>query len=107
VNELSNYRNKFLACHNQIHSTITWKLHQLDVKTAFLNGLLEEDIYMSILEGLPIPSSSNLVCKLGKSLYKLKQSSRAWYQRLGHYLLLHNFQRLVSDANIYIKKEDD
>jgi len=59
---------------------------------------------MDILEGLSCLSNTNLVCKLKKSLYGLKQSSRAWYQRLDQYLLLHGYQRLDSDANIYIKR---
>jgi len=58
-----------------------FELNQLDVKTTFLNGLLEEDIYMSTLEGLPIPFNFNLVCKLGKSLYGLKQFSHACTRR--------------------------
>ena len=82
-----------------------FEIHQLDVKTAFLNGFIEEDIYMSIPEGYSVPSNSDMVCKLKKSLYGLKQSSRAWYQRLDQYLLLHKFQRLESDASIYIKRE--
>jgi len=57
-----------------------FEIHQLDVKTEFLNGFIEEDIFMSILEGYPLPSNSNMVCKLKKSIYGLKQSSRAWYQ---------------------------
>jgi len=60
-----------------------------------------------ILEGFLIPSNSNLVCKLDKSLYGLKQSSRAWYKCLDQYLLFHNFQRLESNASIYINTEAD
>jgi hypothetical protein len=81
------------------------EIHQLDVKTAFLNEHIEKDIYMSIPEGLP--SNPDLVCKLVKSLYGLKQSSRAWYMRFDTYLILQGYQRLEADANIYIKRESD
>lgn len=62
---------------------------------------------MSLPDGLPTPSNPQLVCKLAKSLYGLKQSSRAWYQRLDSYLLLQGYTRLESDADIYIKREND
>lgn len=62
---------------------------------------------MSLPEGLPehINARSNLVCKLLKSLYGLKQSSRQWYLRLDKHLQLHDFKILESDVNIYIKRE--
>jgi hypothetical protein len=53
----------------------------MDVKTAFLNGELEEDIYMDQPQGFVQDSKEDLVCKLKKSWYGLKQSPRAWYQR--------------------------
>ena len=81
------------------------EIHQLDVKTAFLNGYIDEDIYMSLPEGVIAPS--NMVCKLIKSLYGLKQSSRAWYMRFDTYLLQQGFSRLEADANIYIKHDND
>ena len=83
------------------------EIHQLDVKTAFLNGYIEEDIYMTIPEGFSLPSNSDLVCKLCKSLYGLKQSSCAWYQCLDQYLTSNKFNRLESDASIYIQRKVD
>uniref|UniRef100_A0A2N9GPK2 Reverse transcriptase Ty1/copia-type domain-containing protein n=1 Tax=Fagus sylvatica TaxID=28930 RepID=A0A2N9GPK2_FAGSY len=58
------------------------ELEQLDVKTAFLHGNLEEEIFMVQPEGFKQPGTENLVCRLKKSLYGLKQSPRQWYKRL-------------------------
>uniref|UniRef100_A0A2N9G262 CCHC-type domain-containing protein n=1 Tax=Fagus sylvatica TaxID=28930 RepID=A0A2N9G262_FAGSY len=57
------------------------ELEQLDVKTAFLHGNLEEEIFMVQPEGFKQPGTENLVCRLKKSLYGLKQSPRQWYKR--------------------------
>ena len=53
----------------------------MDVKTIFLNGGPEEEVYMKQLEGFSSSSNENLVCKLNKSIYGLKQASRQWYQK--------------------------
>ena len=82
------------------------ELEQLDVKTAFLHGELEEEIYMDQPEGFIVPSKENYVCKLKKSLYGLKQSPRQWYKRFDSFMLLHGFKRSEYDSCVYIKIVD-
>ena len=55
-------------------------IHQMDVKTAFLSRVLEEEIYMQQLEGFVVSGQENKVCKLDKSLYGLKQAPKQWHQ---------------------------
>lgn len=62
-----------------------WTLHQHDVNNTFLHGDLHEEVYMKIHLGLDV-DGKNLVCKLRKSLYGLKQASRQWYAKLSHSL---------------------
>ena len=57
-------------------------LQQFDVKNAFLNGDLEEEVYMELSLGLQLSLTTGKVCELKKALYGLKQSSRAWFERL-------------------------
>ena len=80
-----------------------YELQQLDVKTAFLHGELEEDIYMHQPEGFIIPGKENLVCKLKKSLYGLKQSPRQWYKRFDTFMLSQGFKRSNYDSCVYLK----
>lgn len=64
-------------------ANLNWRLHQLDVKKAFLNGTLKEEVYMRYPLGFKIEGEINKICKLKKSLYGLKQSPRAWLIRFG------------------------
>jgi hypothetical protein len=68
-----------------------YELEQLDVKTAFLHGDLEEDIYMDQPEGFIVPRKEDYVCRLKKSLYSLKQSPRQWYKRFDSFMLSNGF----------------
>ena len=56
-----------------------WKIHQMDVKTNFLNGVIEEEVYVEKPQGFEIHDRESHVCRLKKGLYSLKQAPRAWY----------------------------
>eukprot|EP00794_Sanderia_malayensis_P007838 gene7838-biopygen6374 len=79
------------------------EIHQMDVKTAFLNGKLDCDIYMEQPEGYVDRLKPNMVCKLEKSLYGLKQSARCWNQSIDHYLRQLGYIQSDADACIYYK----
>ena len=89
-----------LACH------LKFKLYQMDVKTAFLNEFLKEDIYVAQPKGFIDPHFSNHVLYLKKALYGLKQAPRAWYDRLTQYLVSYRFTRGEADQTLFIKRED-
>lgn len=79
-----------------------WPLHQLDVKNAFLHGNLEEIVYMHQPAGYVDPQKPNHVCLLKKSLYGLKQSPRAWFQRFAQYATKIGFKNSKSDASLFV-----
>lgn len=75
-----------------------FKVYQMDIKSTFLNGILEVEVYIEQLEGFFDPSKKNMVCKLHKALYGLKQAPRVWYERLHNYLVKIGFSR-TNDSN--------
>ena len=79
------------------------ELQQMDVKTAFLNGDLEEEVYMKQPEGFPSSDGEQLVCKLKKSIYGLKQASRQWYLKFHNIISSYGFVENVMDQCIYQK----
>ncbi|KAK8916316.1 hypothetical protein KSP39_PZI023164 [Platanthera zijinensis] len=83
------------------------EIEQMDVKTAFLHGDLEEEIYMRQPEGFEAKGKEDLVCRLKKSLYGLKQSPRMWYQKFDTYMLEVGFERLNSDHCVYIQRKGE
>ncbi|VVA33685.1 PREDICTED: Retrovirus-related Pol poly from [Prunus dulcis] len=80
-----------------------WPLQQLDVRNAFLNGFLLEEVYMKQPPGFANPLRPNHVCKLHKELYGLKQAPLARFQRLTSYLIRQKFFHRHSDASLFIK----
>jgi len=82
-------------------------LEQLDVKTAFLHGDLEEDLYMIQPEGFIAQGQENLVCKLRKSLYGLKQAPRQWYKKFDSFMHRIGFKRCEADHCCYVKSFDN
>jgi hypothetical protein len=79
------------------------KVYQMDVKSAFLNGELEDEVYIEQTEGFQLSENTYYVCKLKKALYGLKQAPRAWYSRLDKYLQQAGFRKGSADNNFYIK----
>ena len=79
-------------------------LHQMDFTTAFLNGTLDEEIYMEQPDGFQIKGKEHMVLKLQKGLYGLKQASRTWNLLLDNYLKGLGYVQCVSDECIYVKK---
>ena len=80
-------------------------LHQMDVKTAFLNGELKEKIYMKQPPGYVVKGKEELVCLLHKSLYGLKQSARCWNEELDSQLKAMKFRQSSYDPCIYVRSE--
>nr|GEX42683.1 zinc finger, CCHC-type [Tanacetum cinerariifolium] len=83
-----------------IHNLV---IHQLDVKTTFLNGDLEEEVYMKQHEGFVMPGNEHKLCKLVKSLYGLKQALKQWHQKFDEAVLFNGFLLNQSDKCVYSK----
>jgi len=81
-----------------------FKLFQMDVKSAFLNGYINEEVYVDQPPGFEDHQYPNHVFKLKKALYGLKQAPRKWYERLNNFLLSHGYERGMIDKTLFIKK---
>jgi hypothetical protein len=82
-----------------------WKLFQLDVKSAFLNGVLKEEVYVEQPEGFEVKNAGHKVYKLKKALYGLRQAPRAWYSEIDAYLSMCKFKRSTSEATLYTRSD--
>ncbi|GJY68571.1 retrovirus-related pol polyprotein from transposon TNT 1-94 [Tanacetum coccineum] len=80
-------------------------VYQMDVKTAFLNGNLREEVYVSQPDGFVDKDNPNHVYKLKKALYGLKQAPRAWYDMLSSFLISQDFSKGLVDPTLFIRRE--
>ncbi|RDX81141.1 hypothetical protein CR513_38214, partial [Mucuna pruriens] len=85
-----------------ITTNADWSMHQLDVKSAFLNGPLEE-VYVLQPQGFVVKGEENKVYKLKKALYGLKQAPRAWNKRIDSFLSQVGFKKYTSEHGVYVK----
>ena len=79
------------------------ELHQMDVKTAFLNGDLKEKVYMKQPKGFIMEGKENMGCRLKKSIYGLRQASRQWYLKFNQTIKSFGFKENIEDNCIYAK----
>ena len=89
-----------------IANQLDLEVHQMDVVSAFLNGDLDEDIYMKQPEGFTSKKFPNKVCKLKKSLYGLKQSARCWNQKIHEFMISSKYIQSTADPCIYYRVQD-
>ena len=81
-----------------------FKVYQTDLKSTFLNGELEEELFIGKLEGFPLMTKEYMLCKLKKVLYGLKKTPRTWHVSLDKYLENLGFAKGNVDSNLYLKE---
>jgi hypothetical protein len=86
-------------------ANLGWSIEQMDVKTAFLNGEIEEELYMEQPEGME--DGTGRVCRLKKAIYGLKQAPRAWYRKLEETLLQGGFKKSENDHSLFLLAEGE
>ena len=84
-----------------------WKLHQMDINTTFLNGVIEVEVYIEQPQGFETQDRKTHVCRLKKALYGLKQASRLWYGRIDGFMMSLVFTKSKSYSILYYKVVDD
>ncbi|GJX20352.1 retrovirus-related pol polyprotein from transposon TNT 1-94 [Tanacetum coccineum] len=82
----------------------SFPIYQMDVKTAFLNGLLKEEVYVAQPDGFVDPDHPDKVYRLRKALYGLKQALRAWYDELSKFLISKGFTKGIIDPTLFTIK---
>lgn len=84
-----------------------WVIYQLDVKSAFLHGVLLEDVYIEQPKGYEVKGKEEMVYKLHKALYGLKQAPRAWFSRLEEYFMKAGFEKSQNEETLFLKKNKE
>ncbi|GJU49952.1 retrovirus-related pol polyprotein from transposon TNT 1-94 [Tanacetum coccineum] len=84
-----------------------FSIFQMDVKTAFLNGLLKEEVFVQQPDGFVDPDFPNHVYPLKNALYGLKQAPRAWYDKLSSFLIEHHFKKGIVDPTLFTRRHED
>ena len=84
-----------------------FEIHQMDVKVTFLNGDLDEEIYMEQLEGFVVKGQEKKVCRLIKSLYGFKQAPKQWHEKFDYTMLSNGFKINECDKCVYVKSTND
>ncbi|GJY85910.1 retrovirus-related pol polyprotein from transposon TNT 1-94 [Tanacetum coccineum] len=82
-------------------------IYQMDMKTAFLNGPLKEEVFVSQPDGFVDPDFPNHVYRLKKDMYSLKQAPRAWHDKLSSFLIEHHFTKGIVDPTMFIRRYGD
>ncbi|GJY85403.1 retrovirus-related pol polyprotein from transposon TNT 1-94 [Tanacetum coccineum] len=93
-------KTRHLAC------TLDFKLFKLDVKSAFLNGFINEEVYVAQPSRFIDFAKPNNVYRLKKALYRLKQAPKAWYDRLKAFLIKHDYTMGMVDNTLFTKKKN-
>jgi hypothetical protein len=88
-------------------SNLGWNLHQLDVKNAFLHGDLHEEVYMHIPPGFGTAETEGKVLRLHRSLYGLKQSPRAWFDRFRKAIIQMSYKQSMISITLFYKRSGD
>ncbi|GKB11698.1 zinc finger, CCHC-type containing protein, partial [Tanacetum coccineum] len=94
---------RLLIAMTLIHNLV---IHQMDVKIAFLNGDLDEEVYMNQPQGFIMPGNENKVCKLIKSLYGLKQAPKQWHQKFDEVVISNGYLLNQADKCVYSKFDE-
>ena len=91
----------------ELAASMNLELEQLDVKTAFLHCDLDEEIFMEQPESFNVKRKENMVCKLKKSLYKLKQAPQQWYKKFDSFMMSRKYKRTFADPCVYVRRFHD
>ena len=79
----------------------------MDMKTTFLNGVIEEEVYIEQPQGFEVEDMRSHICRMKKALYGLKQAPGAWYGRIDSFLTSLGFTKSKADSNLYFKIMDN